>query len=147
MKEETKEERSGVLRGGRPVSPKRSRSPLRRVSFSPSARGGSPTKDEKEKQGMMRMQEAKDAVPRQKDESRADWKKRVFEHKKAGTRAFGYFICIWCFHLLMMRDLLTGLKLNDTDHSRHSATKSCLRNGMALTDLEDCYGAIFFYHC
>ena len=44
----------------------------------------------------------------------------------------------------MMRDLLTGLKLNDTDHSRHSATKSCLRNGMALTDLEDCYGAIFF---
>ena len=44
----------------------------------------------------------------------------------------------------MMRDLLTGLKLNNTDHSRHSATKSCLRNGMALTDLEDCYGAIFF---
>lgn len=82
VKEEPEKERKPALRSPRRGSPKRSRSPLaRRVQFDPKDKT-IPADGAEENSHLMRMKEARDAVPRRDGESRSQWKSRVFQHKR-----------------------------------------------------------------
>ena len=66
----------------KPASPSRSRSPLeRRVQFDPNVKDmNQPPEDAQP--GLMRMKEARAAVPRKDGETRSQWKTRVFQNKR-----------------------------------------------------------------
>ena len=70
-------------------SPSRSRSPIeRRVRFAEDEKPTAPIADGTQS-GLMRMKEAREAVPRLEGESRAQWKNRVFNHKRKHEEASG----------------------------------------------------------
>ena len=79
---EKKETRKPVLRDRR--SPRRSRSPIKRsVKFKAPLEKEIPgTGLAGADSGLMRMAQAREAMPRLENESRANWKKRVFDFKR-----------------------------------------------------------------
>lgn len=48
-----------------------------------------PRESEEEVKGLMRMKEAREAVPRKENESRSQWKSRVFQHKREEEQKLG----------------------------------------------------------
>jgi len=70
-------------------SPSRSRSPLeRKVRFADDEKDAAPAGGGSAS-GLMRMKEARDAVPRLDGETRSQWKSRVFQHKRKHEEAAG----------------------------------------------------------
>ena len=68
----------------RPLSPRRdrSRSPLeRKVQIDPKAKV-IPNEENRDNSGLMRMKDAREAVPRLDGERRSKWKQRIFQHKR-----------------------------------------------------------------
>jgi hypothetical protein len=75
-------ERKGALRPPQRKNLSRSRSPLeRRVQFS-GVDKEIPSHADSASSHLMRMKDARDAVPRKEGETRAAWKKRVFDNKR-----------------------------------------------------------------
>ena len=82
-------ERKPALRKPGKKSPSRSRSPIeRKVRFAEDEKPTAPAGDGTQL-GLMRMKEAREAVPRLDGESRAQWKNRVFQHKRKHEGASG----------------------------------------------------------
>ena len=72
------------------AGPKRSRSPLRRaVKFAEPLARDIPASSGDPIPGLMRMAEARDAVPRNPNESRTEWKKRIFDFKRSEEAKHG----------------------------------------------------------
>ena len=73
--------RKPALKPRKKTSPSRSRSPLeRRVHFDPQEK--EIPDQNNQRPGLMRMSEARAAVPRKEGESRSQWKLRVFQNKR-----------------------------------------------------------------
>ena len=82
--EKQKPARKTALRSPRKESPNRSRSPLPRkvqVQFDPKEKE-IPAELGDSNPNLMRMKDAREAVPRKEGESRNDWKNRIFQHKR-----------------------------------------------------------------